>query len=464
MHYEGIIQKLSRYQDIQLVSIIHFDSHGKIENYSHIEKRLNALPGIKYFGKTDIHQHRFSKDEQLIEYVKTAQQVFYISFGYEFFKELYAVPPNIPHKYIGEHDATMYYERTGDVNNQYHLNRSLGIGGKDHFGNPFQGIKLLDLPAPRSFEEHWTLISEKDPNFAATVRACTNTHDATSLSNGHTLITAYFNRSWDFFEFLRMFTVIQPNTKKSIIIQYSGNDLLDFIRREKTNYTGTAFKPHKKPFLEQLFASGDIKALQIISSSSDSAADPLTLAGNPKGKIFISILNGFYLSDDSLHSLYQISDMVGVSGDNSIELAISLGVLPFYCSTNWFGKTNTLEQLRNITQLSELNLSPAARQSFDIFFNTTVIHTRRKIFREFCEYDRTLCLEEYSKINLPAMIAAWPMVAAYIREHSNFYDRLDSIVREKLPEAYQPHIESEHLKDASNALISSPCSDIIPRF
>lgn len=203
--------------------------------------------------------------------------------------------------------------------------------------------------------------------------------------------------------------------------------------------------PEKTPDLERLLNQGRIKELQLLSP------DPtqiLHINGNDTGTISIKILTGFYLSDSSLQSMYQLSKMVAVSGDNTLELAISMNVFPFYCSTNWDNKRRTLDALREITQLPALDISETARRSFNIFFDKYSVQTRGYTDIEFPQHDRHLQLDLYATLDFPSMINDWPKVSNYIRLNYNFYDRLDDLVREGLPADLQPKIETTSSDEA----------------
>jgi hypothetical protein len=267
----------------------------------------------------------------------------------------------------------------------------------------------------------------------------TNFPDATELQKHYGFIAAYFNRCWDFFEFLRIFTINKPAPDvESLVIHYSGQDLFKFMEAETRKIMGkTFFTVEKNTVIEQLLNTGYIKEVQILS------ADPtqiIHIHGNDAGTISIKILTGYFLSDNSLKSFYQLSKIVAVSGDNTLELAISLNALPFYCSTNWSNKRATLNALREITQSPKLDIPEAARQSFNIFFDQHSIQTRGYDDSHFPEHNRHLRLNLYETLDFPSMIDSWPKISNYIRMHYNFYDRLDGIVREGLSLDLQPRL------------------------
>ncbi|MCH9689505.1 MAG: hypothetical protein K0U24_02310 [Gammaproteobacteria bacterium] len=206
-HYADIMQKLERYQVIQWVSVILFSARGKDDNYLRIQDKLRDNKGIVYYGKDDEHRDIFTQDTLLIEHLNHAEQAFCISYEGNLMS-LYAsyLKPNIPVKYIGEHGVVLYAEALGsEEKSPYHVNRSLGLSETDYYGNPCQGIKLLDLPLEASFQTQWAHIAAADPAFSARVLACTDSLDATVLQHHHVFMAAYFNHGCDFFEFLSQY-------------------------------------------------------------------------------------------------------------------------------------------------------------------------------------------------------------------------------------------------------------------
>lgn len=427
IHYENIIDKLTCHTDIQFISVILFNAHGKHHHDVKIATKLKEIKGVIYYGTETAHVNIFSQDPQLKHYLEHADQAFYISYEGPL-ESIYAplLKPNIPIKYIGEHNAALYCDKYGPKN-PYRFNRPLGLG-HDNLGNPCYGIKLYPS-ITESAEEQWAHITQTDPTFSKHLLTCTDASDLNTLLQHHVLMSAYFNRCWDFFEFLRIFTVNHFTAEtQSIVIHYSGHDLFEFMTQTS----------EKKRHIERFFHHGYIKSLTILSSDD---TQTIHLNGNQKGHISIQILVGFYLSECSLQRLYRLSKMVAVSGDNTFELAVSMESLPFYCSTNWNFKKPTLNALRDITQCAELDISLQASLSFDIFFNKDSLQTREFSGRAsdgpqdmlFRDHDRYIQLPLYEKLNFPAMIEAWPTVAQYIRQHHNFYDRLNELINEGLP-------------------------------
>ncbi|MDX2345260.1 MAG: hypothetical protein QNK11_00095, partial [Legionella sp.] len=164
--------------------------------------------------------------------------------------------------------------------------------------------------------------------------------------------------------------------------------------------------------------------------------------------------------------LYHLSDMAGVSGDNTFERCVSMHVLPLYWSSNPNMKELTLSVLsEDITQRTDLSISSSARSSFRTFFSPSYykIHAGSIITGNF-----NSPAHRQNTVDLSLMIKEWPIVCDYIRKHYNFYDKLESIVRADLPDqrAAGTNTADKTLKERLNNMLDkdAPEEDLPQKY
>lgn len=428
-HFEDIMKALLDnpvFSEVEFIPIVHFMRYSipkRMALYPIILEKMNLLFKDRnipfYYGIFDEHQV-FKTDTVLQKRLGKADQVIVISFGEDL---VYPYKPyfknGIPIKFIGEHElrcgAQLKYDNL--------LLRPMGLST-----NQFNGIKIAD-GTEQEAPVAWEIVTKHDPQFAAKLLASTHSTDSNQFMLKNELVPAYFNREWDFIEFIRLFNVTPSFAdNKDIVIIQSGNNIKASLAPETLQMTGVQL-PDKANFISNMFQDGFIKKLEIFLPETN---EPLVIQGNNHASTVIRILSGYRLSDPSFEAIHQLAKMAGVSGDNTFERCVAKNVLPFYWSTNFRFKKSTLASLKNITQLPELSISDEARHSYSIFFDPLLITTNYE-GSPYPWYDRVFNTESYSKLNLKLMVEEWPVVTAYLRKNHNFYDRLEHIILEGVP-------------------------------
>lgn len=452
-HFEDIITALLDnpvFSEVEFIPVVHFiqyDMPRRMACYPIIFEKMNRLFNDRnipfYYGARGAHDI-FKTDMALQKKLSEADQVIVISFG-EDLVDLYKpyFKNDIPIKFIGEHEVPF------GIRFQYDnlFLRSMGIST-----NQYYGIKIGDI-AEQDTSIVWEIVKKHDPEYIRKLLAYTHSSNSDEFMFKHEVIPAYFNKSWDFIEFLRLFDVNSsfPDTKDIVII-HSGNNLNAFLASEIMPMTGIPL-PDKSTFISNLFKDGFIKQLEIFLPETD---EPVVIQGNYNASKVIRIISGFRLSEPSFEAVHQLAKMAGVSGDNTFERCVAKNVLPFYWSTNFRLKYDTLTSLRKITQLPELLISDDARNSYGIFFDTSLICINYK-GSPFPRYDRVFNTRSYSRLNLKLMIEEWPVVTTYLRKNHNFYDRLEHIILEGVP---SPLANLNNLSLTEQTASSSQAADI----
>lgn len=405
-HFEEIMKALlanPRFSGVEFIPIVSFAPSGKDSNYLSIKDKMEALGIPFYYGKNEDHQG-FIADATLQSRLAEAEQI--ISISMDNISPLYMpyFKKDILIKGIGEHE--------GLVDSALKNTHGLGLA------NGRQGIKINDC---KLMEAHTALsiISENDHAFSEKLLKNTSSPDFNLFISKNSVIPAYFNQDMQFMSFLHFIGSNHSLSKeKDLIVYHSGTSLVDFLS--------------KKQVMAELLKGSNIKRVEIIKRD---GSLPEVIETNPLGSQNIKIFSGFYLSDASFNAIYQLANIAGVSGDNTFERCVSMNILPYYYSTNFKNKIPGLRALQYITQLSEVEISPEARQSFNIYFD----------FRELCvhtairqyltgEANRPAAkLDKFPDLNVPKMIESWPKITAYLRQHKNFYNNLEHIVLENLP-------------------------------
>lgn len=203
--------------------------------------------------------------------------------------------PNIPKKYILEHERNA---------------GSLGLRPDCY------GIKINDY---KGMERHkaWEIIEQKNPQFTKHILTHTKEPDLTTLDQHYAVVPIYATRYHDFGAFLYFVILAQALTQeKDIIIHNSGGSLKRIMQDNKNISSCFSF----------LFEDSMIKNAEIIFPD----ADPIhLLINNTTGTKNIKIFSGFYLQQEAYDAVYQLAIFAGVSGDNTFEKCISMGVFHF---------------------------------------------------------------------------------------------------------------------------------------
>lgn len=422
-HFEDIVKALReipRFHQQKFIAFVGFDPNGKKENYDRIKDRLSHLDIEFYYGTYDELDQQFADLSAIITpKLEQASQAIVISFNSRKSStftccSVWMRNLDTPPKFLGEHEAnSLRYDGN-------YLSRSLGLSEHCY------GLKIKNVPSHLAPEDAWETIQHADSAFFEQLLTQTHSTDVHEFVDNNILFPAYFNRLEGLLRFL-IFLDKCPSIDINISIYCSGLNFEMFsdFEQDITECNEHALRRmarsalDKWPFAFLAFKETDIKGIEIISPSHELKYIEL----NPSGSKTIKLFSEYYISKPSYEALYHLAPVAGVSGDNTLEFCLSLGVLPYYHSTNFAIKAPTLHALREITQLPQLNISDEAREAFNHFFDSNARL-----------YEKTF---ELSK-----MLEAWPIVIDYLKQHMNFYNQLESIMLEGIV----PHVKPLAMK------------------
>lgn len=300
------------------------------------------------------------------------------------------INPSALHTFIGEHESG-----AENIGTRKWEDYSMGLSPGKH------GIKIEKPEIPRrSPAEMIAFIQTQDPAFTDALFTYLDVTSAEEAAKRCTLIPAYFSKEEDFKKFLRFIAANKDIPEP--VIYLSGIDI-------------------KKRGVRNIGEINSINNISIIKPKKISRAAHY----NPAVSRRIGIMRrkNFQLSDLSYHALFD-AIIVAVSGDNSIEEALSRKSFPFYYSTNsgmkWPFIRDGLCQI--IQECSEI--SDKLRQDYIRYFHAV----------------NTFCLSKESDISLfdgldfLKMIENWHHVTDKVAKEHNFYDRLESIFLNQHPQ------------------------------
>ena len=182
-------------------------------------------------------------------------------------------------------------------------------------------------------------------------------------------------------------------------------------------------------YFSRFFQNSHIKQIEIIDAN---FPQPLIIACNPAANSAIRIFYGFNISNECYQALYQNCSIAGVSGDNTLEKAIP-HTLPFYISSNFNSKRETLEELSHI--IRQIELPEKIKNDFLIYFNFEIIkkHLLPLNFSSKLKETIEAAIPIYKDLDLVGMSQYWPMISSVLMEKYNFFDKLENIFFEGLP-------------------------------
>src|SRR5579862_1968674 len=306
------------YQDYEFYPVIACD----LGQFKKVAGRLKELEVNKKIGKYYFYKDReFKVSDELKNELQQAEQVMLISHSqfYDLEDCQQYLPTQVVYKYIGEHEV-----REVEVPEKFE-NHSLGLS-EGH-----QGIKLKRDVQHYSPQAALGIIKQENPEYVSALLQHTQTTDINTFTEDHPLIPAYFNQRQPFIRFLRVLGM-QEGFFKNPVVNFSGRELDDtFIEQLKEELKDTK-----------------IGAIEIIQK--EKAPVILDNPNPEKGTQRIRIFCGYNLTNNSYNALYQQAAVAGVSGDNTFEMAISCGVFPFYHSTNYKMKKDSLDALCKIIE------------------------------------------------------------------------------------------------------------------
>jgi hypothetical protein len=395
---------LNKMEFIPVVYVVGEDE----EKLKKINATLRSLEIPLYFsGHSAAFKEPSQNHKELIDTLKKSAQILFISYDSLYDRYKNNINPNTILKTINEHEGRVALT----VPNS--RKRSMGLAEGCY------GIKISNF-TPLSLSESSSIIADNDPNFWGDLCRYTDSRSLEDFTGNNTLVSAYFNDTIGFMRFLK-FLVTHDLDKKNIALYFSGAAL-------------------NSEYITQSYALNSIAELGNVRIELITKDNSAPIVYNPGISRVIRVFSEYKVSDSSYRALYSNARIAGVSGDNTLEYAIAHNVFPFYISTNFTAKEHTLWGLKKISQLEELPISNEARSSFDIYFNPNYYS------------GRLLVNDSTSKVNLMAMIEAWPHIASYIKTQKNFYTELKRIVLEGLPEKvldashFNQHLELIHMK------------------
>ena len=386
------------------------------EQISRIQSKLLAVHVSNHFVGTEAEYHDRFK-QQLQEVFDMCQQIIQISYAASFIScSEYRINPDVLLKFIGEHEnqSVRYLPLPFDTfNAAYIKNISMGLG-EGHWGVKIKKLIPIDMGVERKELFADISMTESEMRFKRALLSNTQSIDMSSFNHSNSLYPAYFNHHDNLIRFLFFLGINQKMRAggKNIAIYLSGGHV-DVSKLQLTeSYAGYADQT-------------DIKQIELIGSAENTL--PVILVIKPLGDRTIRIFYGFHLEDPLYDAVYQQASIVGVSGDNTFEKAISNKVLPFYCSTNAIMKKSTLIALAKIIQDEIHYLPEKVKQDFVIYFKEffQFIHSwgRGEALRRF---QKTIPL--FMKLDLDEMSKHWPQIAFYLFENYNFYNQLEAVI------------------------------------
>jgi len=431
-HFEAIVKALkanSNFDDVEFLLLVLFleneDRYPSCALYNDLLMRTHNLGCTYIFGTESEHRCRLGLNSYVSSQLIDASQVLIISYDklFELYEPYFDKKAVI--KFIPEHDASMSKQKTIQYpQSLVKYPRELLIRGLGLSSNCF-GIKVKSEPN-LTFTTAKETIQESDPSLFASMINCAGARDLEELLSDNKIIPAYFSYDWQFANFIAMISQNQTiHQEKNIIIYHSG-----------TNFNNFNIDIRHQSFIEHIL--NDLAKCHIQVFSPDSNMPNLEFNNHGQSGISIKVFSGFNISYLSYQALYKLADIVGVSGDNTFELAVQSKVLPIYWSTNASFKEETFTGLQNILQNQDLGIESSVVESFLKFF-------------ELCKTGE-LDLKQIEKLNFVQLIQNWPVVAEHIKTKYNFYDKLESIVCEKLPHSALPI----RLRSSSSIVYQAP--------
>ncbi len=328
------------------------------------------------------------------------------------------------YKYFGEHEGynplLPSTPKLGPI-----IVRSMGLGVNTY------GIKI-NKSMVNPLLNPFSIIAKHDNAFFTTLMTNTNSANAEEFQASNLFLPAYFNKTRAFQHFLLL---LMSNTQLP-----SDKDISVFV--------STSVKDCKKIISElNIDKHKDIIAnfsqIEVIEANGALTRHLL----NPVKTRALRLFSGFKLSDESFNTLFHCASFAAfVTGDNTFEMTISRKeIFPFYCSTNFDFKVNTLKSLEEIIKkvTAEKGVPVKVASDMLLLFNYEKFVRFEDPWRTKSSMDSIL--GEYKNIDFVAMAKAWHAVSDYIIENHNFYAKLPELFLEGL----DPSLQLTPLNDES---------------
>src|SRR3990167_495078 len=380
--------------------------YAKKSHLNKVKEKLESSikPFENFYGDEELflieHAH-------LSKLFSTADQIIFISFRilHPFDPFLKYINSDAIVKFIGEHEQSTspYKVSLKNYSENKIISTSMGLR-QDNHSFPY-GIKL-EKKSNESASDLLKKIQENDKEFCETLMTTMKINSIDEAPGNIHLLPAYFSQLQLFVGFL-MLLAVNKKLNKPIAICFSTGQH-DNLLTELASLISKCKKNIK------LLQHIHVNTIYLIDKNNNSINVTLNKDADKNIYIFVN----FSLSNVSYKALYQTALFAGVSGDNSLELAIPL-TLPFYHSTNMSDKQGTLYAIKSI--VDRLSLPIRLTESFHLFFD-------RNKFLEFNEAKDESLIESYAKLDLITMSEQWPQIAQFIIKNYNFYDKLNYLL------------------------------------
>ncbi|KTD70197.1 hypothetical protein Lste_0801 [Legionella steelei] len=348
---------------------------------------------------------------------------------------------NLPLSHIDPRDEMTQIDlKTQNINTRY-----LGLQKVPYqYGLKIRSHCLLSLMAleNRNFFKHVTGLNDSAP---------ITPEDISKMLAKTQLVPAYL-QDWDSINRFLSFCIqrFQISNQEHLVI-YLNNirhnnrtgvfsvvphillDAEEILFLEENQFDDLIIKRKNKqylPFMEEqlifgslfLFArNSNISAIEINVNGNIRRINysPTTICNPPK---VVSILTDFNLNDTDYDLLIEnASDIVGVSGDNTIEKALSYNKLPFLQPNN---KENFESVMRLLGHLAKLYLpidTPNLHKDFEAFFCNKMMRL-----------DKPECFTNLLEIDIRSLYKVWPAVVEGLRQNYNIFNQIHAIFYEPL--------------------------------
>lgn len=411
-HFEDIVKAIkanSKFADVELFLLVLFEENAeRFSNcplYTDLLIRTHNLGCHYVFGTLNEHEAAVCINVYLRHQLQQASQVLIVSYDklFEFYEPYFKQSAVI--KYISEHDGLMNQQKSIVYpRDKVKYPRELLMRGMGLSSNCY-GVKIKDIPN-LTFNMAVETIQNSDPNLFSNMINCAGAKDLEELLKDNIIIPAYFSCDYKFAYFIALVSQnYSIHEGKNIIIYHSG-----------TNFNNANLDMRHQYYIKHILEYLAECNTQVYSQ--DSITPNLVYSNKDSATITVRVFSGFSISNCSYQALYKLAPLVGVSGDNTFELAVTSKVLPVYWSTNPAFKEQTFVGLRNILIKADLGLDGNVINAFLKFFELCKENGDDYKLFKFIDFQK---LKRY-----------WPVVAEHIKRHYNFYDRLENIVCENL--------------------------------
>jgi len=385
-HLKDIVQRLVKNPRFANYSFIPIISTSNLELKKTIKNDFTAMGITQFFIKDSFDPNDSDFVNDVRPYYEKAEQVIEVSTLFDDKYKQYLKPGALV-KIIYEHERTgsLKWEIRSEIPT---LTGSLGLGANN------LGIKLSALKEKASPIDFFSTLQAHDNHLATKLLNTTNVSNFTQFLNENTFVNAYFNRFESGFSvFLALLSAMQNN--KNIAMHLSSGEpwrISNYFNGRKGGITLELFKK----ILAEAAPEASVKQIELYEQS-DIATTYLI---NETATKIIRIYTG-YLSKPSYEKIFDAANLVGVSGDTSLEKSISHKAFPFYHSTNANMKVPTWAAIKEIVETVDFGFSERVKSDLITYFSYQGNQSRMNFWKELLQ------------INLDGVIEAWPQIADY---------------------------------------------------